>query len=51
MAVISEKCSGGIMISASHNPINWNGLKFLNKEGEFLTSNQSKSLYSFEKII
>ena len=49
MAVISEKCSGGIMISASHNPINWNGLKFLNKEGEFLTSNQSKSLYSFEK--
>ena len=49
MAVISEKCSGGIMISASHNPINWNGLKFLNKEGEFLTNNQSKSLYSFEK--
>jgi len=51
MAVISENCIGGIMVSASHNPINWNGLKFLNKEGEFLTKKQSDSLYSIEKKI
>ena len=37
LAIISENCVAGIMVSASHNPINWNGLKFLNKSGEFLS--------------
>lgn len=32
--------SGGISISASHNPNEWNGLKFLNEEGEFLSPDQ-----------
>ena len=39
MAIITESCIGGIMISASHNPINWNGLKLLNFKGEFSSQN------------
>ena len=49
MAIITEKCIGGIMVSASHNPINWNGLKFLNYEGEFLSKKQSDQFFAFQK--
>ena len=38
MAVISEGAAGGIIITASHNPKEWNALKLLNAEGEFLNS-------------
>ena len=38
IAVKSEKASGGIIITASHNPKEWNALKLLNSEGEFLNS-------------
>lgn len=38
MFVISSKASGGIVITASHNPSEWNALKFLNHEGEFISS-------------
>jgi len=38
LAVINFGASGGIIITASHNPIEWNGLKFLNAQGEFITS-------------
>ena len=48
MAIITEKCIGGIMVSASHNPINWNGLKFLNSEGEFLSKKQSEDFFNFQ---
>ena len=51
MAIITEKCIGGIMVSASHNPINWNGLKFLNSEGEFLSKKQSEDFFNFQKKI
>lgn len=34
--------SGGIQISASHNPNEWNALKLLNSEGEFMTPEQNK---------
>ncbi len=37
---------GGISISASHNPNEWNALKLLNSEGEFLTPEQSKEMLS-----
>ncbi|MCX6798019.1 MAG: phosphoglucosamine mutase [Candidatus Falkowbacteria bacterium] len=37
MAVIYEKAAGGIIITASHNPIEWNALKLLNSNGEFLS--------------
>lgn len=44
MAVIFEKAEGGIIITASHNPKQWNALKLLNEKGEFLTDAQGKSL-------
>ena len=36
MAVLVEKAAGGIVLSASHNPAQWNALKLLNAKGEFL---------------
>ncbi len=36
LAVKWEKADGGIIITASHNPREWNALKLLNKDGEFL---------------
>ncbi len=38
MAVVWEKAGGGIVISASHNPVEWNALKLLNSHGEFLSA-------------
>lgn len=36
MAVIGEKAAGGIILTASHNPEEWNALKLLNEKGEFI---------------
>lgn len=38
MAVIFSGAAGGIIITASHNPKQWNALKLLNAKGEFLTA-------------
>ena len=38
LAVRHHKADGGIIITASHNPTQWNALKLLNAEGEFLTA-------------
>ena len=38
LAVRMSGADGGIIITASHNPRQWNALKLLNKEGEFLTA-------------
>ena len=38
LAVINEKADGGIIITASHNPGEWNALKLLNEKGEFLSA-------------
>jgi phosphomannomutase len=38
MAVIWEAASGGIIITASHNPREWNALKLLNSTGEFISA-------------
>ncbi len=37
MAVTFHKAAGGIIITASHNPRNWNALKLLNEKGEFIS--------------
>lgn len=37
MAVPWENASGGIILTASHNPIQWNALKLLNEKGEFIS--------------
>ena len=38
IAVIGEKAQGGIILTASHNPKQWNALKLLNDKGEFLNA-------------
>jgi phosphomannomutase len=38
IAVVAEKAAGGIILTASHNPIQWNALKLLNHHGEFISA-------------
>ncbi|MBA4145098.1 MAG: phosphoglucosamine mutase [Cytophaga sp.] len=38
IAVPLEKAAGGIILTASHNPAQWNALKLLNEHGEFITA-------------
>lgn len=38
--------SGGIVITASHNPLEWNGMKFIEKNGCFLDAEKNKNLFS-----
>lgn len=38
IAVTEEKADGGLIITASHNPVAWNALKMLNDKGEFLSA-------------
>jgi phosphomannomutase len=47
MAVVWEKAAGGIIITASHNPKEWNALKLLNHLGEFISA--SDGAYILEK--
>lgn len=44
MAVITKQADGGIIITASHNPRQWNALKLLNAEGEFLSDAEGKQV-------
>lgn len=44
IAVTEENACGGIIITASHNPTQWNALKLLNEEGEFLNDIQGKEV-------
>lgn len=44
IAVVEEDALGGIIITASHNPKQWNALKLLNSEGEFLDDAQGKQV-------
>lgn len=42
LAVTAHKADGGIIITASHNPRQWNALKLLNADGEFLSDAEGK---------
>lgn len=44
LAVTGEKAAGGIILTASHNPKQWNALKLLNENGEFLTDKEGKQV-------
>lgn len=44
IAVVAENACGGIIITASHNPKQWNALKLLNEDGEFLNDAQGKEV-------
>ncbi len=46
IAVVNEKADGGIILTASHNPRQWNALKLLNGKGEFLTADDGKEVLS-----
>lgn len=42
IAVPLEKAGGGIILTASHNPAEWNALKLINEKGEFINDEQGK---------
>ncbi len=44
MAVVFEKADGGIILTASHNPKEWNALKLLNEKGEFVSAEEGKTI-------
>ena len=58
IAVFQEKADGGIIITASHNPKQWNALKLLNSKGEFVSEIDSQLIlkiaesedYSFAEV-
>jgi phosphomannomutase len=44
LAVPGEKAAGGIILTASHNPKEWNALKLLNSGGEFISAEEGKAV-------
>lgn len=44
MAVVAEDAAGGIIITASHNPKQWNALKLLNERGEFISGADGEAI-------
>lgn len=58
MAVVYENADGGIIITASHNPKQWNALKLLNEKGEFLNADEGAAIlqcaesedFSFQEV-
>lgn len=49
MAVITKRADGGIIITASHNPRQWNALKLLNADGEFLSDAEGKRVLAMSE--
>jgi phosphomannomutase len=58
MEVVTQGAQGGIILTASHNPVNWNALKLLNHRGEFISAADGQALlervatqeYSFVEV-
>lgn len=46
VAVVMEQAAGGIIITASHNPKEWNALKLLNSKGEFISGEDGAEVLS-----
>ncbi|HYC87211.1 MAG TPA: phosphoglucosamine mutase [Chryseosolibacter sp.] len=44
IAVPAEHAAGGIIITASHNPVQWNALKLLNEKGEFISAKDGENV-------
>ena len=49
LMVQKHNADGGIIITASHNPTQWNALKLLNENGEFLNSHEGKLIVDFSE--
>jgi len=47
VAVAMEKANGGIILTASHNPKQWNALKLLNDKGEFLNGEEGAKILEY----
>jgi len=44
IAVVDEQAQGGVIITASHNPVQWNALKLLNHKGEFINAEDGNTI-------
>lgn len=44
IAVTAEQAAGGIILTASHNPAQWNALKLLNSQGEFISGDEGEKV-------
>ena len=49
LAVVRHKAQGGIILTASHNPKEWNALKLLNEKGEFLNARVGEKINQMSK--
>ena len=49
LAAEHSEAGGGIAVTASHNPMEWNGLKFINEKGVFLDAEENEKLWSLAK--
>lgn len=49
MEVIKSQSQGGIILTASHNPVHWNALKLLNSQGEFISAEDGQSIIDASK--
>ena len=47
LAVEHSDAVGGVAVTASHNPMEWNGLKFVNENGVFLDAEENKKLWAY----
>jgi len=47
LAVVAKEAAGGVIITASHNPGEWNGLKFIGPDGVFLDAKDGIELLEF----
>ncbi|WP_372933322.1 phosphoglucosamine mutase [Mariniphaga sediminis] len=47
IAVVKENADGGIIITASHNPVQWNALKLLNGRGEFISDAEGLKILEY----
>lgn len=51
MAVVDLQAAGGIILTASHNPKQWNALKLLNNKGEFISANEGQKILDFAESL
>lgn len=47
LSVVEHKAGGGIIITASHNPVQWNALKLLNDKGEFISNDEGMKVLEY----
>ena len=50
VAVEKESAAGGIIITASHNPKQWNALKLLNNKGEFISADDGEKILNLIRL-